>query len=105
MKYTREDVHAAVQADAERLFAPWCIGRPDTWKPDGRTKDTVTVGLWLREELTRMGLSEVDRKTQESVYHRFGRSDGDLFELAADVLNDALEGRIQQGRVPHHRWG
>jgi hypothetical protein len=81
------------------------VGRPQGWTPDERTKELVTLGLWLREELTRLGLSEDDRKTQESYFHRHSRSDENLFELAAQVMNDARVGNIPQNRVPHRRWG
>lgn len=104
-EYTRETVEAGVNADEKRLFASWSVGRPEGWTCDARTKNTVCIALMLREELTSMGLSDVDRKTQEAFFHRWSRSKEDLFALAAEILNDAVKGNIEQGRRPHHRWG
>ena len=105
MAYDADTVTAQVAPQLDRLFAPWRVGRPDGWIPDPRTKELVCIGLWLREELTRLGLSDTDRKTQEGYYHRHSRSDENLYELAAKVLNDAVAGDIPQNRKPHRRWG
>jgi len=105
MTYTADSVRASVSANEERLFAPWKIGRPEGWTTDARTKNVVCLGFWLREELTKMGLSDKDRITQEQFFHRWSRSDSDLFALVATILNDAAAGNIEQGRIPHHRWG
>jgi len=29
----------------------------------------------------------------------------DLFALAAETLNTVLDERVEQGRIPHRRWG
>jgi len=103
--YTRDEVWLLVTIHEEKLFASWSMGRPEGWTTDARTKATVCIAFWLRDELTKIGLSEADRKTQEAYFHRWSRSEGDLFALGAEVMNDARAGNIEQGRVPHHRWG
>lgn len=104
-RYTAGQVRAAVHADRERLFAPYAVGRPERWVPDQRTKDLICVGNWLSEELRRLKVSEDDRRTQERYYNRWSRSVEDLFGLAAETLNAVLDGQIEQGRIPHRRWG
>jgi hypothetical protein len=89
-----EDVEVSASGEAERLFAPWTVGRQPGWTCDPRTKNLVVLGLWLREELTAMGLSEADRKAQEWYFDRKSRAEDDLFALAALTLNNALEGKI-----------
>ena len=89
-----QDVKVAFENEAERLFAPWTVGRQPGWTCDTRTKNLVVLGLWLREELTAMGLSEADRKAQEWFFDRKARAEDDLFALAALTLNNAHEGKI-----------
>lgn len=103
--YTGESVKRAFEPEANRLFAPWLVGRPEGYTPDPRTKELVGLSYWLREELGRLGLNEADRKTQEGRYHRESRSQDDLFAVVARVLNEAKNGVIPQNRVPHRRWG
>jgi hypothetical protein len=103
--YTADNVRAAVDADRERLFAPYAVGRPPQWIPDQRTRDLLCVGNWLTEELRRLGVSEDDRRTQQHFYNRWSRSVEDLFELGARTLNTVLDGKVEQNRVPHRRWG
>lgn len=105
MTYTGEDILACVEADRERLFASYAYGRPPGWACDQRTKDIICISLWLREELTRVGIDEQGRKTQEGEFNRYGRSDGDLFALAANVMNNAVAGDIDRNRRTHRRWG
>jgi hypothetical protein len=103
--YTAEHIRQAVDADRERLFAPYAVGRPERWTPDQRTRDLICIGHWLREELQRLGVTEDDRRTQERYYNRWSRSMEDLFALAAETLNMVLDGQVEQGRIPHRRWG
>lgn len=107
MSYTAEQIRAAVEADRERLFASWAVGRPEGWTCDQRTKDIVCLQYWLREELTRL-LGEGDpegRRAVEGVFYRATRGATDVFELAAEVMNDAAAGNIERNRIPHKRWG
>lgn len=101
--WTAEAIQAAVNADIDRLFAPWAVGRPETWKPDPATKTLVAVGYWLREELEKT-CNEADTRTQLWKYNRFSRT-YNVWQTAADVLNEALEGDIEQNRRGHRRWG
>lgn len=104
-RYTAENIKEIIELNRERLFAPYAVGRPDNWVCDSRTKDLVCLGNWLAEELTAIGLSDVDRRTQQWLYNRESRSDLDLFETTARIMNDSLDGKIEQNRIPHHRWG
>ncbi len=103
--YTAYEVKVAVDSDRVRLFGSYEVGRPSGWACDQRTKDLVCLSLWLREELTRIGLDELGRKTLEGEFNRYGRSDGDLFELAAGIMNKALVDDIDRTRKTHRRWG
>jgi hypothetical protein len=96
-RYTAEGVLSAITAEEERLFAPWAVGRPEGWKPSKETKDTVCIGLWLREELSKL-VGDDDRKTQEAVFYRWSRNRIDLHQLAAEILNDALDGNVEQNQ-------
>ncbi len=105
MIYTTEYIRSQIGIHSDRLFAPWCIGRPDNWIPDSRLKETVVLGLWLREELVRIGLSDDDRKIQEGIFHRYSRSEDDLLSIAVQVMNDSISGNINRSRIPLRRWG
>jgi hypothetical protein len=104
-KYTAESVRASVDANRENLFAPYAMGRSENWACDLRTKDLVCIGNWLSAELISLQLSDVDRRTQEWRYNRESRSDYDLFEAAAQIMNDTLDGKVEQNRCYHRRWG
>ena len=104
-RYTSESIRALVEKDRERLFAPWAVGRQEGWIPDPRMKDLITISYWLSEELLRLGANEADRKTQQSYYHRWSRSEEYLWVLAARILNMVLDGAVEQDRIPHRRWG
>lgn len=103
-RYTAESVRAAVEADIERLFAPWMVGRSPNYAADSATKNTVSLGYWLDEELHRLGCNDVDRRTQTWKYNRLCRT-YDIWETAAECLNDVLDGAVEQNRRPHRRWG
>jgi len=105
MTYTADIIKASIEAEEERLFASWRVGRPDGWTPDPRTKAVVCLGYWMREELQRLGFDDHDRKTQEWAFNRRVRSDHEPYALAAELMNDALAGRIDRNRRPHRRWG
>jgi len=97
-------VRAAVNADIDRLFAPWAAGRPPNWAPDPTTRNLVSLGYWLDEQLRALDCNEPDRKTQLAKFNRLSRT-YDIWEVAAECLNDVLDGAVEQGRVPHRRWG
>ena len=105
LRYSPEMVREALEPHRERLFASYSANRPPGWSTDLRTKDMVCLGHWLTEELQRLEVSEVDRRTQQAFFNRWCRSDEDLFDLAARTLNAVLDGEVEQDRKPHHRWG
>lgn len=103
-RYDATVIRASVDVNIDALFAPWAAGRPPRWSPDPATKQLVALGYWLDAELTRMGCSDLDRKTQIAKYNRLSRT-YDVWNVAAECLNDALDGTIEQGRIAHRRWG
>lgn len=103
-RYTMEGIRSAVESDIDRLFAPWAVGRPETWKPDPATKILIALGYWLDEELRKVVTKEEDRRTQLWKYNRLSRT-YDIFESAAEIMNEALDGKVEQNRVRHRRWG
>lgn len=104
-RYSAESVKEAVEARREELFAPYAVGRPTNWSCDTRTKDMVCIGNWLSEELTRRAANSTDRRTQQWKFNRESRSDNDLWQCAADIMNEVLDHKVEQNRKPHHRWG
>lgn len=103
-RYTLEGIRSAVTADIDRLFAPWMVGRSENYVADRSTKNLISLSFWLDEELRRLGCNEADRKTQLRKYNRLSRS-YDVWESAAECLNDVLEGNVEQGGRRHRRWG
>lgn len=104
-KYTAENIRAIIESDRQVLFSTYAIGRPDNWICDTRTKDLVCVANWLSSELKIIGLSDTDRITQQWKFNRESRADADLFQCAADIMNEAIAGNIEQNRKHHRRWG
>jgi hypothetical protein len=104
VKYAAADIKAAVEADIDRLFAPWMVGRAATYTADPATKNLISLGYWLDEELRRIGVNDADRRTQCWKYNRLSRT-YDIWETAAEVLNEALDGNVEQNRRGHRRWG
>lgn len=105
LKYDRESVRIDVERKSERLLSSFVSGRPKNWSCDSRTKELVSIGAWLREEMTFLSLDELGRKTQEGEFNRTSRSVEDLYELAANIMNDVLSDNINRNRRPHRRWG
>lgn len=103
-EYSAESVRRAVLADEKRLFASWSANRQEGWRPDPRTKELICIGNWLSEELQKL-VNDDDRRIQQHHFNRWSRSEDDLYELAAQILRDAVEGKIDRDRPPHRRWG
>jgi len=103
-RYTAEYVRAAVELNLDELFAPWLVGRSENYTPDPATKHLVALGYWLGQELERIGMNEADRRTQCWKYNRLSRT-YDIWETAAECLNEALDGNVEQNRRGHRRWG
>src|SRR5439155_1319333 len=102
-RYTPKAVKTAVEEDIDRLFTPWALGRPEGWLPDPATKMLVSLGYWLKKELSKV-FNEIDLRTPLQRYNRKSRT-FDMFQVASDVINEALEGKVEQNRKPHRRWG
>lgn len=101
--WTAALVKAAVDADIDRLLQPWMVGRPANYTMDQASRYTVATGYWLNEQLSAI-CNDTDRKTQGGKFHRQSRT-YDIFETAAECMNEAIEGRVEQNRKPHRRWG
>jgi hypothetical protein len=52
-----------------------------------------------------VALSDSDRKAQEAQFNRRSRSEMDVFAIAADILNETVEDKIDRNRIPTRRWG
>lgn len=102
--WTKSSVQVVVSSDEERLLSPWSVGRPEGWKIDTATKDTICVGYWLDEQLAKIA-NDTDRKTQMQFFNRRSRSEEDKFAIAAELLNEVIAGTVPQNRTPHKRWG
>lgn len=103
-RYVPEAIKHAVEIDIERLIAPWMVGRSENYTIDPTTKNLIALGYWLDEELVRMGCSDIDRRTQTWKYNRHSRT-YDMWETAAECLNEVIDGQIEQNRRGHRRWG
>jgi hypothetical protein len=90
MTYTEESIRASVKADEARFLAPWREGRPEGYTPGPQMRDLLCIGAWLREELTRSGVSDDERRKQERLFNSFSRGREDLFRLAAEILNHTV---------------
>lgn len=105
MTYTHQSVKEAVESQREALFASYAVGRSPTWSCDQRTKDLWCIGRWVNEELSRLNVDDRVRRVQIAEFHRYSRSDQDLWELAASIMNAAVEGTVDPNRRTHRRWG
>ncbi len=104
-RYTAPAVRARVEADIERLFAPWAVGRAENWKPDPATKSLIALGYWLTEELGKVCKNDDDRRLLQSKYNRLSRT-YDIWESAAECLNNAVDDQIPQYQSHRaKRWG
>lgn len=103
--YLSEEIRKTIDAERERLFSSYAVGRPTNWSVDQQTRDIICISVWLREEMTLIGLDELGRKTQEGVFNRYSRSTEDLFGLAAEIMNDVVVNNIDRDRKTHRRWG
>jgi hypothetical protein len=103
IRWTGTLVNDSVVPDMDRLLAPWFVGRPENYAMGASMRLTLSVGAWLDEQLATI-CNDADRKTQGWKYNRLSRSQ-DPLESAAECLNEALAGTVEQNRVPHKRWG
>lgn len=103
VKYTPEMIRELVERDIERLFAPWFEGRSENYTVDSATKNIIAIGYWLDEQLSKI-CNDTDRRTQCLKFNRMSRT-YDIWEIAAECINEALAGNVQQNRIAHKRWG
>lgn len=105
VKYDKESVKTDIEQKRERLLSSFVANRPQNWSCDSRTKELISISTWLREEMLLLSLDELGRKTQEGEFNRISRSVEDLYDLAANIMNDVLSDNINRNRRPHRRWG
>ena len=105
MTYTASGVKESVDADREHLMGAWALGRPENWSCNQQTKDLICIGNWLDEEMRRRWLDDLGRITQTSQFNRRSRSEDDLWTLAAEIMNQVVNDKIDRQRKPHRRWG
>lgn len=101
--FTAEEVKKIVEGDLDRLLLPWMIGRPVNYTMDVATKHIVAAGFWLDNALAEI-CNDDDRRTQNWKFNRLSRT-YDVWETAAECINEALDRKVEQNRVPHRRWG
>lgn len=109
MAYTAQSVREALEPHRTRLFSSYATGRPVGWNCDQRTKDLWCLGMWLGEEMSKLvesnKLDDLGRRVQLATFNRRSRSDHDLFELSAQLMNDTVDGNFDPHRKTHRRWG
>jgi hypothetical protein len=116
MRYTADLIRSLVHGQQNHYFASYSEGRPEGWSCDQQVKDAVCISVWMNEELADMVaiqfagadgvlIDDDDRRAQQAMFNRWSRSRNDLFELAAEVMNQVVDGTIIRDRVPHKRWG
>ncbi len=104
-RYTPEGIRESIDLEIDVWFGSYSANRPETWTCSQGVKDCVCIASWMRAELTWLGLNDADVKTMGARFNRESRSSIDLFTIAAEIMNDALDGNIPQDRKPHRRWG
>jgi hypothetical protein len=96
VRYTSETVQTSLALKVDEYFAKLSIGQPPTWKCDQRTKDIFCLYQWLIDELTAIKCADEDRRHMLWYFNRKSRAEDDLFSLTAKVMNDTLDGKIDQ---------
>lgn len=102
-QYTAEQVKEAVLSELDKLLEPWMVGRAPNYSIDTATKHIIATGYWLDRELSKI-CSDEDRKTQCWKFNRMSRT-YDIWDTAAECINEAINKTVEQNRVPHRRWG
>ena len=105
VRYTPIDIKQWVFESHERLFSSYSVGRPANWNCDARTRELVSLSVWLNEEMQLLSLDDAGRKAQLYQFNRRSRSEENLYDLAASIMNEVVEGTIDRDRKPHRRWG
>lgn len=103
-RFTPDIVKSQAFVDnGERLFAVYASDRPPNWSCDSRTREFAVLTAWLDETLKSL-CNDKDRITQLWKFNRLSRS-FDLYDSACECVNDAIDGNVEQNRVPLRRWG
>lgn len=102
--WTPELVKSSLEERLDELLAKYASGMPENWRCDKRTAEQLTLSMWLGEKLNMLCKNDNDRRTQLWKFNRLSRS-YDLYESAAECLNDVIKNEVEQNRKPHKRWG
>lgn len=94
MIYTEENIRNFISPSVERYLLSLSVGRPDGWTTDQRSKDMWCLGQWIREELILLDANDDDRRRMEWSFNRNIRAEEDLFTIAANVMNNFINGKI-----------
>ena len=92
--YTPIDVATQLLPVRDKYLAKFRLGQSETWIPDKRTEQLFLLSNFLIDELKSILPNDDDRIKMQRLFNRKARGTEDLFELAANVLTDALQGRI-----------
>jgi hypothetical protein len=101
--YTAQMIKEIIETNLECLLQPWMVGRSQNYVMDSTAKFVVATGYWLEQELSKI-CNDADRRTQCWKFNRMSRT-YDVFEIASECMNEALNGLVEQNRKPHKRWG
>ncbi len=89
-----DEVRSSVEADKTRLSAGLYLNQPERWSPDRRTVDVWCAGVWLDEELRRLGTPDARRTQVGSHFNRKVRAADDVWDMLSQTLNAALDGTL-----------
>jgi hypothetical protein len=104
--YTLEQIKFEIENNQSRLLLSYSSGRPDNWLCDVRTREIICVSVWLNEELNRIVIDDAARIAQISKFNRLSRTYHDIYEIALELINDAVnDNNIDRNRIGHRRWG
>jgi hypothetical protein len=104
--YTLEQIKSIIENNQSRLFFSYSSGRPDNWSCDTRTREIICISVWLNEELSLIQIDDAARIAQISKFNRLSRSYHDVYALALEVINDAVnDNNVDRNRIGHRRWG
>lgn len=96
MRYTADSVRESIKPKWEGYYAKLSAGQSPTWKCDERTADLFCLAQWLMDELALIGLNDDDRRAQQRFFNRKQRATDDIYDLAAQTMNNALDGNIDK---------
>jgi hypothetical protein len=92
--YNAMGVAISLANKRNQYLAKLRVGQSDTWKCDRRTEDLFVIQNWLIDELKQILPKDDDRLQMQRFFNRKASGTEDLYQLAANVMTDALQGRI-----------